>query len=157
MHSKRDILNKLEILFVGPRQANLEELIHQNKVGNWVKTVGFINRDEALRMQRDANLLLFLPWNDLSVDGVLTGKIFEYLFSGTPIIAVGGNGLEASQKLILEAKAGQLFTNIEDIKEFLTITLEKNKKIKNELDPNLLNKYSRKKLAMKLLEQINFK
>lgn len=152
--SKESMLDRLEVLFVGPRQANLEELIKVHQVSKWVKTLGFIKREDALRMQRDADLLLFLPWNDLTVDGVLTGKIFEYLFSGTPIIAVGSNGLEASQKLILDAKAGYATTNIDDIKKILISTLTENKKSKNELDPNFLDHYNRKTLAIKLLKKI---
>lgn len=150
-----NLLDRLEILFVGPRQANLEELIERHQVGKWVKTLGFVSRDVALRMQRDADMLLFLPWNDRAVDGVLTGKIFEYVFSRTPIMAVGSTALELSQKLILDAKAGYALNNVDEIKSFLKGILEGDKPAKNDLDPNFINHYNRKALAIKLLNKIN--
>src|SRR5690606_21310251 len=48
-----------------------------------------VPRDEALRMQRDADFLIFLPWADRAETGVLTGKVFEYICSGTPILMMG--------------------------------------------------------------------
>lgn len=149
------VLNQLqdpryEVLFVGERQANLETLIQEHHVANYVKEVGRVSRQEALRMQRDADALLFLPWNDASVDGVLTGKIFEYLFSGTPVIAVGASHLEESQKLIVEARAGWACINDEQVgralQELPTATLKP--------DQNVLDRYNRKVLAQRLLEGV---
>lgn len=146
------LLDKLEVLFVGPRQANLEELIKQYRVDKWVKAPGFFSREQALAMQRDAHALLFLPWNDLSVDGVLTGKIFEYLFSGTPIMCVGGKGLEASQQLVLDAKAGEVFDDVKDIEKFLVQKLSLVEKENSQVDPEFLKRYDRRHLAERLLQ-----
>ncbi len=144
------LLERLEVLFVGLHHANLEKLIAEHCVEKWVKIVGFVSREDALRMQRDADLLLFLPWNDKSVDGVLSGKIFEYLFSGTPIIAVGGGGIEASQQLILDASAGFVLNSVKEIKALVVKAL-------NEEVPScianraFINRYDRKVLADHLL------
>lgn len=146
------LLDKLEVLFVGPRQSNLEELIEQYEVGKWVKMHGFVSREEALRMQRDAHALLFLAWNDLSVDGILTGKIFEYLYSNTPIIALGAEQLEASQKLILEVKAGYVLPSVEAIETYLLKSLRDCKKEAMVYNMDTINLYNRKLLADKLLE-----
>lgn len=149
---KAHLLDRLEVLFVGPRQANLESLIAQYNVGKWVKMHGFVSREEALRMQRDAHALLFLAWNDLSVDGVLTGKIFEYLYAKTPILAVGAAELEASQRLILEAKAGYAFGSVEAIKSYLVERLIEGKKEALPYDEQVINRYNRKALAEKMLK-----
>lgn len=149
------LLDHLEVLFVGPNQANVGALIRQYGVEKWVKMLGTIPRQEALRMQRDAHRLLFLPWNDSSVDGVITGKLYEYLFSKTPILAVGSPTIEASQKLILEAKAGVAFHSPEAVAHFLIEELKSPTAIKNQLDPNLLKRYNREVLALKILECID--
>lgn len=153
--SSRPLLNRLEVLFPGPYQANLSSLIEQYKVGQWVKMPGFLSRPEALRMQRDADYLLFLPWNDPNIDGVLTGKIFEYLFSKTPILSIGCEKIEASQKLILEAKAGLSLGNAANTYSFLVHILE-NKKEKPllENDP-FLEKYKRNFLAKQLIDLVS--
>jgi glycosyltransferase involved in cell wall biosynthesis len=142
--------DRIEVLFVGERQANLAALIEECGVGQWVKEVGRVSRSEALRMQRDADALLFLPWNDSSIDGVLTGKLFEYLFSGTPILAVGATQLEASQRLILEAEAGWVCLDDEAIEQSLLAIPEKKMIAKQ----SVLDRYNRKLLAQRLLEAI---
>lgn len=149
---QRFLLDRLEVLFVGPRQANLEELVASYRVEQWVKFSGFVGRSDALRMQRDAHALLFLAWNDPSVDGVLTGKIFEYLFSKTPIWAVGAPELEASQKLILEADAGYAFESADAIERHLIGQLQDGKKENLSFHEHVLSRYNRRTLADKLLE-----
>ncbi len=141
---------RYEVLFVGERQANLAALINDFGVAEYVKEVGRVSRDDALKMQRDADALLFLPWNDPSVDGVLTGKIFEYLFSGTPILAVGGGQMEASQQLIVDAEAGWACLTDDEVVEALKSIPQK------QIQPrkDILDKYNRKALAGKLLEAV---
>lgn len=150
-----ELLEPLEILFVGAQNANVTQLIERFSVGRWVKVMGFVSREAALAMQRDAHLLLFLPWNDTAVDGVMTGKLFEYLFSGTPIIAVGSKRAEASQHLILDAGAGWAFYDVDAIKVFLIEKLTHLEKEKCQLDPALLLSYRRDILANKLLETVS--
>lgn len=149
----RALMDRLEVLFVGPNQGNVAALIREHCVERWVKMLGPLPRDHALRMQRDAHLLLFLPWTDTSIDGVLTGKIFEYLFSKTPILAVGSPAPEASQKLIVEGGAGVAFHHTKDIASFLAQQLKAPCTMhKNQLDPNFLNRYNREFLAQKILQ-----
>ena len=145
-------LNRLEVIFAGSNQADLQKLIEHYQVQKWVKIIGQIKHEDALRMQRDAHLLLFLPWNDLSINGVLTGKLFEYLFSGTPILAVGADALEDSQKLIIDSNAGQALFSVEEITIFLIEHLQKNMKVKHPIAAEVLNKYTRKHQAEKLLQ-----
>lgn len=97
------LLDRFELLFAGNLVANLEELIEKYQVGRWVKWVGFLSRPDALRMQRDSDALLFLEWQG---GGALTGKLFEYLFSGRPIWAIGVEESHVAGQLILEAEAG---------------------------------------------------
>ena len=50
---------------------------------------GQIERTEALRLQRRADVLLLLLWNDVGEAGVYSGKLFEYLFARRPILMLG--------------------------------------------------------------------
>lgn len=146
------LLNNLEVIFVGTELESLEKMIEEYGVGEWVKTFGFVNREVSLRMQQDAHALLFFPWNDLHVDGVLSGKIFEYLFSKTPVIAVGGEQIEASQKLLLDSKAGIILATIEECEGYLVEKLNGITKEKTSVSQDFLEKYSRKNLSLKMLE-----
>jgi glycosyltransferase involved in cell wall biosynthesis len=48
-----------------------------------------VSYGEALRIQREADVLLLLTWSDPANPGVYTGKLFEYVGAGRPILAVG--------------------------------------------------------------------
>lgn len=150
----KSLLDNLEVLFIGTRQANVEALIERYQVGRWVKQAGFVSREKALKLQVEAHALLFLPWNDPSIDGVLTGKIFEYLAAGRPILAIGCPEMEASQKLILESKAGVILPRAENIQKFLLDQLKFVSKTAVQVDPTLLQRYDRKFLANKMLQQM---
>ena len=56
-------------------------------------------------MQRDASALVLLDWYDPR-QGVLTGKVFEYLMSPAPIWVVGGSADSPAARLVLEAGRG---------------------------------------------------
>ncbi len=147
-------VSRLEVIFVGLQNANLEELIQKYGLEDMVKLGGFVSRKKALAMQRDADALLFLPWNDPSTEGVLTGKIFEYLSSKTPIICVGCQQKEASQNLILEANAGKAFHDVKEIKTFLTQELLSLKKTSCQPETHVLQRFERPAIAKNLLDTI---
>ncbi|MGQ9829601.1 MAG: glycosyltransferase [Roseiflexus sp.] len=60
---------------------------------------------EALCLQRTADVLLLLLWNDPRERGVYTGKLFEYLGARRPILAIGPEDNVAAA-LIRERQAG---------------------------------------------------
>lgn len=48
-----------------------------------------VSYDESLKLQAQADVLLLLLWDDPRERGTLTGKVFEYIGSGRPILAIG--------------------------------------------------------------------
>ncbi|MBX3322068.1 MAG: glycosyltransferase [Phycisphaeraceae bacterium] len=56
-----------------------------------VEAMGLVSRPNALRLQRDADALLAIEY-DGDYDGVLSGKIFEYLSASAPIVVTGPRG-----------------------------------------------------------------
>lgn len=49
---------------------------------------GLLQRGEVLELQNNASALVVCTWNTPTQQGVLTGKIFEYMRSGAPIIGI---------------------------------------------------------------------
>jgi len=147
---QNNLLNNLEVIFAGSR-SNLVDLIDKYQVSRYVKYIGRVNREYSLLMQRDADILLFLESD--SNEGVLTGKLFEYLFSKTHIWAIGITEKSLVGKIIIDSNNGTCFGNdIEMIKAELLKYLINNKKLEkkygNEL---LLQKYTRENLANKYI------
>lgn len=64
---------------------------------------GLLARDKALELQGRASLLVVASWNTSIQTGVLTGKVFEYLSRGIPIIGLcSGDVPNSSLRGLLE-------------------------------------------------------
>ena len=73
-----------------------------------VESVGLVSRDRAMEMQSTASLLIFSNWNTSLQKGGITGKLFEYLTSGVPIVGVssGDSPNSEAKKIIEKSGAG---------------------------------------------------
>lgn len=148
LHALNDI-NNVELVFVGHNMEPIKEEVKKLNLESHVQVLPPVSREKALQMQRDANMLLFLPWNDPNHAGVLTGKLFEYLFSQTPILTIGGQDQDQSRQLIQKLGAGPLLpANSSTIANFLNY----NPHVENSIDLKRLNRYNRKHLAEKILK-----
>lgn len=83
-----------------------------------VRFYASVPRSEALRMQRQADVLLLALWNDSREKGVYTGKLFEYLAAGRPILAIGPKDNVAAD-LIRRLRAGIVVSNVEEVQHAL--------------------------------------
>ena len=75
-------------------------------------------RTEALRVQRESQILFLLGWDGEGGEGILTGKLFDYLGARRPILAMGGPGGEM-ERLLRETGAGVFCSSPETAAEFL--------------------------------------
>jgi glycosyltransferase involved in cell wall biosynthesis len=76
-------------------------LIAEAGLGDAVEHVGQLGRAEAVRLQRGAGVLLLITSRH---SGEATGKLFEYLASGRPILAVGG--INEAARIVTETGTG---------------------------------------------------
>jgi glycosyltransferase involved in cell wall biosynthesis len=75
--------------FVGDFRSSDREWAESLGLGDRLELVPYAPRTEALRLQRDSEaLLLLIPDAGGRGKGVLSGKVFEYLAAGRPILAV---------------------------------------------------------------------
>lgn len=94
-----DIRSRLEIRFIG-RVSETEERLFASS-GPGIRVLGFLPQQQALAWLAETDYLLLTMTNEFS----LPGKLFEYLASGKPIIALSPENGEVA-RLIAEAGAG---------------------------------------------------
>ncbi|MBO9391198.1 MAG: glycosyltransferase [Roseiflexus sp.] len=82
-----------------------------------------VPHQEALGLQRAADVLLLLLWNDPRERGVYTGKLFEYLGARRPILAIGPADNVAAA-LIRERQAGIVSSDPAEIADHLACWLD---------------------------------
>lgn len=70
---------------------------------------GHVPRSEALSLQKSADLLLLLESGDHDSKGFLTGKIFEYIGAGRPIISIGSERDSAIGRVLQETQSGTCY------------------------------------------------
>ena len=143
--------------FYGTRLDRIKELSKQSKYSNLISIKGHVPRSKVLEKQKKADILLLLESSKEISRGSLSGKIFEYMASGRPILCIGSrNDFEISQTLKLTG-TGKVFEN-DQIKELEDLIYEsyKGMGIFNIYKPKIkqvLN-FSRKRIAFNLLNEI---
>ena len=145
----------MEILFYGKELGEIPDLIDSYKLGEIMKIAGFVNRQEILTIQRQADALIFLDWKDTSTDGILSGKIFEYLYAGTPILGIGSYQSLAPGYLLEESGCGLCLEDSSEGIESVINQLLLGYPIPYSPDSSVLQRYSRQKLAERMIEKIS--
>tara|TARA_X000000950_G_scaffold289450_1_gene413634 strand:+ start:30851 stop:32011 length:1161 start_codon:yes stop_codon:yes gene_type:complete len=156
---KKMNLLKKNIVFqiIGNIAPLIEESIEQKDISMVVQKVSFVPHLEAIKFMQQADLL-FLPIPKVENNlGILTGKIFEYLASKTPILAMGPENGDASKilsKLHREPMIG--YNDRQKLEKTLNDHYDKwYNNTDTKIKSNLHNTFNRKNLTLKLIDIIN--
>jgi glycosyltransferase involved in cell wall biosynthesis len=98
-----ELAEKLDVVLAGPLTEDERELISQAEQDGVVRWVGSLGRGQTLALQRSADTLLVLA-QGASGRSVTTGKLFEYLGAGRPILVLGEG--TAAAEIVRSARAG---------------------------------------------------
>ncbi|MDZ7262869.1 MAG: glycosyltransferase, partial [candidate division KSB1 bacterium] len=143
----------LRVRFIGTDIfGRLAQLIPKYDLTDCVEVTGYLPHFEALRLLVRAHLLLLIVVKRTQEE-VMTGKVFEYLASGTPVLAILPEG-ELAQ-LIRTTHRGTTVShdNIEDIKKAIRNYYELFLQRQLWLEaPEPLSQFDRKNLTRKLAE-----
>jgi len=117
------LAKEVEVMFYGQDLRGVVDLARRYHVSEQVHVLGTIAHSDSLAQQQAADVLLLLLWNDPREVGVYTGKLFEYIGAGRPILAVGSQNGVAAQ-LIRERGLGVVATDSSAIASALRGWLE---------------------------------
>jgi glycosyltransferase involved in cell wall biosynthesis len=92
---------RLRLVHAGTLAPEDQALIDRTGVSDLIQHVGLLDRGEVIALQRSADVLVLITSRDPSQ---ATGKVFEYLAAGKPILALA-EGNEA-ERLVLETGTG---------------------------------------------------
>lgn len=98
-------------------EAWLTQAIESNQLQSVVRVMGFVPREEVMAAERRANRLLVLLFEGANTEGILTGKVFEYLGARRPILAIGGPQNSAIDQLFATTQSGQRVRTISALKD----------------------------------------
>lgn len=87
--SRTDLAQRLRVDIYGHDEPAVRRLVERFAVHDCVTLHGFVRFRRSLDAQLGADELLFLDWTAARSEGMLTGKLLEYLGSRRPIVALG--------------------------------------------------------------------
>ena len=148
--------NDFQLKLIGATSQEVLDTISEFELTNYVLNLGYVSHQKAVEHQRKSQVLLLIEINSDETKSIIPGKLFEYMISERPIIAIGPEGSDFAE-IITSTNTGVFFTY--DKKEELKAVLLNYYKLyqKNNLKVNAvgLQQYSRKNLTEKLVELIN--
>jgi len=96
------LADRVELVLAGPQTAQERELYATPAFAPFVRSVGFLDRSATAALQRSADALLLVTSGTRT--GEATGKLFEYLAAGRPILVLGAGS--AAGTIVTDAGAG---------------------------------------------------
>jgi len=118
------LVGNLEVRFVGFDSRDVVgTLVEEHSLGDTVKFLQQVPFKESVRLQKESTALLLLSWNDPRDEGTYSGKLFEYLGAGRPILATSvyeGGGIP---RLLSETGTGIVANDAATIRDVLRVWL----------------------------------
>lgn len=147
-----ELRNRLRLDIYGPREDWVRAQVRACGVEDVVVDHGMQPYGISLRVQSSADALLFVDWMDPAAKGVLTGKLFEYLAAGRPILNVAANSDSEASQLIRETGAGEPLTSPSAIRDALELLAGGGLRCSDSASVTI---YSRRAQADALLDRIH--
>jgi galactitol-specific phosphotransferase system IIB component len=151
-----DFKKHLQIKLIGAVSQEVLETIAQFGLNSYLNNLGYVSHGEAIAHQKKSQVLLLIEINSKETRSIIPGKLFEYMVSGRPIIAIGPNGSDFAE-IISHTNTGVFFDYSEKDKLKKVILDYYNQYLNGKLQSNGvgLQKYSRKSLTKELVEVLN--
>lgn len=148
----RERHKELLLRFVGKVSPSVIEKIRQKVPDIDLDLVGYVDHQASVRyLLRSSMQLLIIPGGENN-KGIVTGKFFEYMASGKPVLAIGPRGGDL-EGLIRETGCGKLFEYDETdlMRAYVDDVLNG-----HEIQPvaEKVQAYSRRALAAKLVASL---
>ena len=149
----------LKINMIGQIDSTVVSSIDENGLTQHVAYSPYMPHDQVSAVHRSSTLLLLLlmPDSEPRAKGLLTGKLFEYMASGRPILCIGPEDGDAA-RILRETGAGQTvsFEDKEKMKEALKNLYQRY--LENTLEGNTnpkVENYSRQVMTQQYAALLN--
>lgn len=148
-----DFKSHLEIKLIGAVSQEVLDSITTFGLNDYLNNLGYVSHEEAIAHQRRSQVLLLIEIDSEETKSIIPGKLFEYMVSNRPIIAIGPNGSDFAE-IITETNTGVFFNYSEKVKLKKLILDFYNQYLEGKLESHGvgLQQYSRKNLTEQLVQ-----
>ncbi|NCA21140.1 MAG: glycosyltransferase, partial [Crocinitomicaceae bacterium] len=133
-----------KLQFVGNCHGGVKQMVESLKISVNVEFIPYVNHSEAIDYMLKASILLLIIPEIENNKGILTGKLFEYLATGNPILNIGPKDGDAA--VILRENAVSVTLNPNEKQAIIDFILNSTT---NQTEVNTVskNKFSRRNLT----------
>ncbi|HLV15499.1 MAG TPA: glycosyltransferase family 4 protein [Xanthomarina sp.] len=144
-----------ELHFVGSVSEDVLETLKSYNLSSYVTNHSYVTHNKAMEFQKKSQVLLLIEIDSEDTKCIIPGKLFEYLVSNRPILAIGPKGSDV-ENIIKETNTGSYFNyhNHDEIKRVLLNLYKAYKEGSLKSHAIGLQKYSRKSLTESLSKLI---
>ena len=97
-----------QLNLIGSVSSNVLDSICSFGLENHIHNHGYVSHKEALEFQKNSQMLLLIEEDSKETEYIIPGKLFEYMASKRPIIAIGPNTSDI-EKIINQTNSGTYF------------------------------------------------
>lgn len=141
----------LQLKLIGAVSQEVLETIEDFQLTPYLNNLGYVSHDEALTYQKKAQVLLLIEIDSEQTKSIIPGKLFEYMVSERPIIAIGPKDSDFAE--IIKITNTGVFVHYDEIDRLKNTLLSYyNQYLEGKLRSHgvELQQYSRKNLTEKL-------
>lgn len=145
--------SEIQIRLTGKVDVSVRSSIEKYGLSDITNYVSYLPHDQVVTEQQNASLQLLLLNNTPNAKGILTGKLFEYMASGSPILAIGPTDGDAAA-VLNESETGTCydFDDIDGIKSALLKAFRYHQTGNGSSGNRKLEKWTREALTNKLAD-----
>tara|TARA_B100001250_G_C19811820_1_gene796065 strand:+ start:1323 stop:2603 length:1281 start_codon:yes stop_codon:yes gene_type:complete len=154
--NNEEFRSNLQINFIGNTSEKIIKYLSNKTFKSCVKFFDYVDYKRAIKFMCSSQILLMVEVNDNDSSYAIPGKLFDYLNSKRPIIAIGPDKSEVNQ-ILYDTNAGKFFNYNESINLKLHIENLYNQYEMGSIsyDAKNISIYRRKNLTEELSKIIN--
>lgn len=151
----QDFAADFQLKLLGAVSQEVLDTIAEFKLNDFVLNLGYVSHQEAVAHQRKSQVLLLIEIDSEDTKSIIPGKVFEYMVSERPIIAIGPEDSDFAE-IITSTNTGVFFTydEKEKLKGLLLKYYQDYKANNLKVHAVGLQQYSRKSLTEQLAKLV---
>lgn len=151
----QDFAADFQLKLLGAVSQEVLDTIVEFKLQDFVLNLGYVSHQDAVAHQRKSQVLLLIEIDSEDTKSIIPGKVFEYMVSERPIVAIGPEGSDFAE-IITATNTGVFFTydEKEKLKSLLLKYYQDYKANNLKVHAVGLQKYSRKSLTEQLAKLV---
>lgn len=147
-------IEEVKWTFVGKVSEQVQAFVKEDDwLSERIHFAGYVSHSEVFGFYAKADVLVLILTDTKNAQGNIPGKLFEYLATGIPVLALGDPEGD-SAKILKDAGVGQVIAHSDaaSIKAQLRTLMDSSLK---KVDPKDLEKYSRQHLSHQLARSLD--